>query len=514
MEQPLTCMRHQKTYPQSEMHFIIDYDKSEEQPGKRIALELTIKNKESKEYKYTIKEIKDEKLPKSEQYNEDDLMLIKESIINSNKNDIILINYDENKTQRLFITIDDDNKKINNEVELSMIVKDGSHLFAVNETENVVTFIKYIKKVIVKGDKGESAVCFRFYAIFENIENDFPYFEISNSEHLLFRSESVHTKEQFSECSIPEKLIKNGFSIIFFNNNKVPITKFNGDDIESFLNNPECKTLPFPLGGGIVTLYNNSYYQNNSLPKTIINDKFTEYLNAGLKFHISIAIDFTASNERQTSPYSRHFIKEEYNEYEKAIVQCGELFNKNTDGMFSVYGFGANGSGNVSCFNLNQRTNPDIHTIDNIINIYRTKSPKLELAYPSDLSPVIEHCLERITEENDKSYYHVLYIIMDGGVDDIDETVASLVKASSMPLSVVIVGIGKSFERVNTVIRRQMKSNDITAEREVAMFIRSYTSEQQSEVSNKIADSVLEYMNNKKITPDDIHKFIVDRHYI
>lgn len=506
MEQPLTCMRHQKTYPHCEKHFIIDYDKSEELSGNRIALEITIKNKESKEYRYTINEIKDEKLPKSEKYNSNDLLLIKESTIKSNIPDTILINYDDAKTQRLFISIDD---KIYNEVELGMIIKDGSHLFAVNENENIVAFIKYIKKIVVKGNKYDSAVCFRFYAIFENIENDFPYFEISNSEHLLFRSESVHTKEQFSECSIPENLIKNGFSIIFFNNNKVPITKFNADNIDSFLNNPEYKSLPFPLGGGIVTLYNNSYYQKDTFPKTIINEEFTQYLNAGLHFHISIAIDFTASNERQTSPYSRHYIKDEYNEYEKAILNC-DLFPQYSDGLFSVYGFGANGSGNVSCFSLNERTNPDIHTLDNIINVYRNKLPKLELAYPSDLSPLIEKCLERITEENDKTYYHILFIIMDGGVDDIEQTVESLVKASSMPLSVVIVGIGKSFKRVETLIEEQKKSK---AEREVMMFVRS--SEQQSEdISKKISEQVLAYMTSKEIYPEEVHKISLDKHYL
>ena len=504
MEQPLTCMRHQKTYPQSEKHFIIDYDKSEELSGKRIALEITIKNKESKEYRYTIKEIKDEKLPKSEKYNNDDLLLIKESTIKSNVSDTILINYDEAKTQRLFISIDD---KIYNEVELGMIIKDGSYLFAVNENDNIVAFIKYIKKIVVKGDKNDSAVCFRFYAIFENIENDFPYFEISNSDYLLFRSESVHTKEQFSECSIPENLIKNGFSIIFFNNNKVPITKFNADNIDSFLNSPEYKSLPFPLGGGIVTLYNNSYYQENTLPKTVINELFTQFLNAGLHFHISIAIDFTASNERQTSPYSRHYIKDEYNEYEKAIMNC-DLFPEYSDGLFAVYGFGANGSGNVSCFTLNERTNPDIHTVDNILNVYRNKLPKLELAYPSDLSPVIEKCLDRITEENDKTYYHILFIIMDGGVDDIEQTVESLKKASSMPLSVVIVGIGKSFNRVDKLIEELKKSK---AKREALMFVRFDSSE---DISKKISEHVLTYMSSQEIPPEEVHKISLDKHYL
>ena len=504
MEQPLTCMRHQKTYPQSEKHFIIDYDKSEELSGKRIALEITIKNKESKEYRYTIKEIKDEKLPKSEKYNNDDLLLIKESTIKSNVSDTILINYDEAKTQRLFISIDD---KIYNEVELGMIIKDGSYLFAVNENDNIVAFIKYIKKIVVKGDNNDSAVCFRFYAIFENIENDFPYFEISNSDYLLFRSESVHTKEQFSECSIPENLIKNGFSIIFFNNNKVPITKFNADNIDSFLNSPEYKSLPFPLGGGIVTLYNNSYYQENTLPKTVINELFTQFLNAGLHFHISIAIDFTASNERQTSPYSRHYIKDEYNEYEKAIMNC-DLFPEYSDGLFAVYGFGANGSGNVSCFTLNERTNPDIHTVDNILNVYRNKLPKLELAYPSDLSPVIEKCLDRITEENDKTYYHILFIIMDGGVDDIEQTVESLKKASSMPLSVVIVGIGKSFNRVDKLIEELKKSKAV---REALMFVRFDSSE---DISKKISEHVLTYMSIQEISPEEVHKVSLDKHYL
>ena len=173
-----------------------------------------------------------------------------------------------------------------------------------------------------------------------------------------------------------------------------------------------------------------------------------------------------------------------------------------------MYGFGANGSGNVSCFNLNERTNPDIHTVDNILNVYRNKLPKLELAYPSDLSPVIEKCLDRITEENDKTYYHILFIIMDGGVDDIEQTVESLKKASSMPLSVVIVGIGKSFNRVDKLIEELKKSK---AKREALMFVRFDSSE---DISKKISEHVLTYMSIQEISPEEVHKVSLDKHYL
>jgi vacuolar-type H+-ATPase subunit F/Vma7 len=45
------------------------------------------------------------------------------------------------------------------------------------------------------------------------------------------------------------------------------------------------------------------------------------------------------------------------------------------------------------------------------------------------------------SEQNSSNYY-VLILMTDGQINDFDETVDRVVKASTLPLSIVIVGIG------------------------------------------------------------------------
>ena len=41
-----------------------------------------------------------------------------------------------------------------------------------------------------------------------------------------------------------------------------------------------------------------------------------------------------------------------------------------------------------------------------------------------------------------KSKYYILMIVTDGSIDDLEETIDQIVKASFLPLSIIIVGVG------------------------------------------------------------------------
>ena len=47
-----------------------------------------------------------------------------------------------------------------------------------------------------------------------------------------------------------------------------------------------------------------------------------------------------------------------------------------------------------------------------------------------------------VTHRQDRQKYSVLLIITDGVVNDIDATIAAIVGASVLPLSIIIVGVG------------------------------------------------------------------------
>jgi hypothetical protein len=50
-----------------------------------------------------------------------------------------------------------------------------------------------------------------------------------------------------------------------------------------------------------------------------------------------------------------------------------------------------------------------------------------------------------ITDEDfsqDNQHYHILIIICNGEITDMDQTVAAIIDASDIPLSIIIIGVG------------------------------------------------------------------------
>ena len=93
------------------------------------------------------------------------------------------------------------------------------------------------------------------------------------------------------------------------------------------------------------------------ISKSVLTKEYTfvDYLKAGVRIGLSIAIDFTGSNGDPKDPRSLHFIAgAEPNQYERAIYSCGNIMAYyDYDQLFPCYGFGAK-IGNVPTplFNL------------------------------------------------------------------------------------------------------------------------------------------------------------------
>ena len=176
---------------------------------------------------------------------------------------------------------------------------------------------------------------------------------------------------------------------------------------------------------------------------------FLEYLKRGTHIALTIGIDFTGSNGDVSSYNSLHYIKNnELNAYEKAIKACGDIIAYyNYEQLFPVYGFGARLTefAQVShCFPLTGTDNPNIHTIDGVLQEYRKQIPHMMFLGPTKFSPLLKKFNDRVIKEqaNDKFLYHILMILTDGQIDDIKYTINELVKASFQPVSVIIIGIG------------------------------------------------------------------------
>ena len=184
----------------------------------------------------------------------------------------------------------------------------------------------------------------------------------------------------------------------------------------------------------------------HSLKKT-----FIDYIKGGININLDIAIDYTASNEDPSNPNSLHyFLGNQPNDYEKAIYSCGNIVGfYDRDQVFPVYGFGGipKGQNKVShCFNINFEESPDIYLIDNVLKVYKNSLSNVKLSGPTFFAPVITKIMDEIKknlEENPyENHYEILMILTDGIINDMKETTKLLVECASLPLSVIIIGIG------------------------------------------------------------------------
>ncbi|NP_001145987.1 E3 ubiquitin-protein ligase RGLG2 [Zea mays] len=187
-------------------------------------------------------------------------------------------------------------------------------------------------------------------------------------------------------------------------------------------------------------------------------DQVTDALaQAGLESsNLIVGIDFTKSNE-WTGKFSfhgrsLHHISNTPNPYEQAISIIGRTLSKfDEDNLIPCFGFGdaSTHDQDVFCFSPDEKP---CNGFEEALDRYRELVPHLRLAGPTSFAPIIEMAMTIV--EQSGGQYHVLLIIADGQVTrSVDtasgqlssqeqKTVDAIVKASELPLSIVLVGVG------------------------------------------------------------------------
>lgn len=179
-------------------------------------------------------------------------------------------------------------------------------------------------------------------------------------------------------------------------------------------------------------------------------ETFLDYISNGYELNFMVAIDFTASNGNPRLPDSLHYIDPSGrpNAYQRAILEVGEVLQfYDSDKRYPAWGFGARPiDGPVShCFNLNGSTyNPEVEGIQGILSAYISALHNVALAGPTLFGRVINTAAQIAgqTAINGQKKYFILLIVTDGVITDLQETKDALVKASDLPLSILIVGVG------------------------------------------------------------------------
>jgi len=180
---------------------------------------------------------------------------------------------------------------------------------------------------------------------------------------------------------------------------------------------------------------------------------FLDFIWGGCEISLIVGIDFTSSNGNPTDRNSLHYRDGDTdNEYMKAIKAVGAILTYyDTDKLVPVYGFGARlkGSREVShCFPLTDNPqNVEVLGVEGILDIYRkTLARNIRLFGPTIFSELINTASDfaRLHTTQQTQKYYILLIITDGIINDFEATKEALVKASGLPLSIVVVGVGNA----------------------------------------------------------------------
>jgi len=454
--------------------------------------------------------------------NNNQLLLSTKPVFPKNNNELIFDNslimtfYFE-KEQKLSFEFYINNKKFIINITLGQIAGSRNNTF-IYKFENLQEILS------IKMDKLEETKKYLNiqFDIKSNISLDYTlpknkiFYLISNKTK-LYSSEALNDYGKFNITNIPINLLKPKFNIQFYDFKK----KIVGDislALEDFSNktNNINNTIQLNLSKKRTLILTN---------KSFINEKYTfiDYLKSGVRLSLSIGIDFTGSNGNPLDEVSLHRISEGYkNDYENAIYSCGNIIAYyDYDQLFPVYGFGAiiNNSNNKEvnhCFPINfNYENPYIYTIPNVINVYHQCLNYLTFSGPTYFSPIINDTIKIIKNNNNNLEYHVLMILTDGIINDMNETIDALVEGSFLPLSVIIIGIGNAnFENMKDLDaddKSLISSKGVESKRDLVQFVPFSEFHHDGE---KLAEKVLEeiprqiedYYSLNNLYPKNIQK--------
>lgn len=176
---------------------------------------------------------------------------------------------------------------------------------------------------------------------------------------------------------------------------------------------------------------------------------FFEYVRSGgTQIHLMVAIDFTADSQQ----FHRRLIDvngRQMNCFECLIRSVGRVLSPyDYQGLYGGFGFGARLAPDLQTsdgFNLKQNSIvPYCDSIEHLIRCYKTNLMFLEAGGQRHIAPVIRQVSQLSKNFLNGKHYFVLVLMTSGSNADNSDTMDAIVKASAMPLSIALVGVGSS----------------------------------------------------------------------
>ncbi|XP_076131671.1 copine-9-like isoform X1 [Alosa pseudoharengus] len=249
---------------------------------------------------------------------------------------------------------------------------------------------------------------------------------------------------------------------------------------------------------------------------------FVDFIRGGTQLNFTVAIDFTASNGNPSQPSSLHYMSPyQMNAYAMALKAVGEIIQDyDSDKLFPAYGFGAKlpPDGKIShAFPLN-RDSEDANCvgIEGVLEAYFESLRTAQLYGPTNFAPIINLVAQMAAHEMEGSQYFVLLIITDGVISDMVQTKEAVVNAASLPMSIIIVGVGPAeFDAMEELDGDEVRvsSRGRFAERDIVQFVpfRDYIDRSGNQVLSmarlakdvlaEIPDQLLSFMKSRGFEP-------------
>ena len=421
--------------------------------------------------------------------------------------------YTFDKIQNIYI------KVFKNENKTSIInTTIGELLVEKNSTFSIEIFqdtkeILSIKAIDIESNSKIILIDFEIYnpekIDFQKKENKF--FFIIKKNITLYRSELISNNGEFNKITIPSGLLIPSLQIEFYDIylNKISIMDTTLENFLNYIKN-DLQIIILMPNKNTITIINKSI---QSEKKT-----FLSYLFNNLKITLGIGIDFTRSNGIPSELDSLHNISKGIpNNYEKIILSLGKILSQyNPSKNFPVFGFGAFiDLKSNDCFNINFQIDPNINTIEKVIEEYHKCINKIEFSGPTNVFPILNRFVNKIKNDKIINNYNIFLLLTDGLIDDMNNAIDILIESSNYPISVIIVGIGdENFDQMEffnqdsfpMISRKNIKR--IRCSVKFLNFSKFNNNENLlcQSIMDFLYNDIIEYYNIKNISPSSLKK--------
>ncbi|EGT41955.1 CBN-NRA-1 protein [Caenorhabditis brenneri] len=215
--------------------------------------------------------------------------------------------------------------------------------------------------------------------------------------------------------------------------------------------------------------------------KIVIEPTFLDFISGGTQLDFAVAVDFTASNGAPKNSSSLHYMSADRpNQYELALRSVLSICQHyNSSKTFEAFGFGAklpNQSSVSAVFPLDLlRGTSQVVGISGVMSAYRHALQNVQLYGPTNFAPIIDTVASKAQNMiYDSARYQILLIITDGIISDMHATIRSIINASGLPLSIIIIGVGnEDFEKMHELDSDDtlLQQDSRIAQRDIVQFV-------------------------------------------